>query len=119
MMNQLMLVVCTVVGGVLMLEAAYLPAPNVVDAAAPKDGDSVAQRAVQQNFQNDLRAFYTERYSPDVARVLMNPHLMQELYEAVQQPIQVESDYKPSAPAKRAQTFVRFGKRSQTFVRFG
>jgi hypothetical protein len=60
MMNQLSLLLCTVVASSL-IEAAYLQSPNIVDAS--KDNESVGQRN-QPLSNNDIRAMYMERYSP-------------------------------------------------------
>jgi len=112
MMNSFLLLLCTFV----MTQAAYLRSPQ--DGAEPKSLNKLDEEQAQQQIQAvEPRPFYGDHYSPELRILLNNPRLMQELYEAVQQSQQLESDYKPVS--KRAQTFVRFGKRSQTFVRFG
>ena len=107
---QSLLILFTVACSLAMLEAAYLRNGNT------KNNDAAAQ----QPSEDAHLSYFMEQYSPEVARILSNPRLQQELYEAIQQiQQQPEPEYKSGAPSKRAQTFVRFGKRSQTFVRFG
>jgi len=100
-----------------MTQATYLRSPHETGAAEPKTLNKLEDDQAQQQQIQETRPFYGEHYSPELRVLLNNPRLMEELYNAVQQSQQLESDYK--APSKRAQTFVRFGKRAQTFVRFG
>jgi hypothetical protein len=109
-MNSFLLLLCTFV----MTQSAYLR-PQEAGAAEPKSLNKLEDDQAQKI--QEARQFYGEHYSPELRVLMNNPHLMQELYDAVQQSQQLETEYK--APAKRAQTFVRFGKRAQTFVRFG
>jgi len=95
-----------------MTQAAYLR-PQGTGPTEQKSLNKLEDDQAQQQIQEA----YGEHYSPELRVLLNNPHLMQELYNAVQQSQDLDTEYK--APTKRAQTFVRFGKRAQTFVRFG
>jgi len=113
-MNAFLVVLCTVCCN-LFVSAAYLRQP-----AEPADKKAAAVKLgeIQQVAPEESRPFYPD-YSPDVARLLYNPQLLRELYESANQQVQQDEQPELEAPAKRAQTFVRFGKRAQTFVRFG
>jgi len=122
-MNTLLLVLCTLGCNLFLLgSASYIrqSAPAVDDKKTP---EKLVEDVGKDQLPPNDRPYYVEQYSPEVARILMNPHLMQELYQAIQYQPQPssQSGYEPAveAPMKRAQTFVRFGKRAQTFVRFG
>jgi len=108
-MQSSLLVLCTVACSLLITDAAFL-----------RTGEVKESEAAQQAQSADIHVpYYLDQYSPEVAQILTNPRLLQELHEAIQQLQQSEPEFKQSAPSKRAQTFVRFGKRAQTFVRFG
>ncbi|CAD5217854.1 unnamed protein product [Bursaphelenchus xylophilus] len=110
MNSQTLLMLCCT----LALQFAYY-----VDAAAflRQDKDKSAPAVVENANQQYI--------SPEVAHLLLEPQVVQDLLELQSQyrPGQeqvVESAPEAELPAqKRAQTFVRFGKRAQTFVRFG
>ncbi|CAD5213085.1 unnamed protein product [Bursaphelenchus okinawaensis] len=90
-----------------------------VDAAAflRSDKDSKASPVAETGSQQYI--------SPEVANLLLEPQVVQELlelqsqYRPGQEPVEASAVEQEMTPQKRAQTFVRFGKRAQTFVRFG
>jgi len=122
--NTLLVLLCNLV---ILGSATYVRQPGLADAKKPVEQPKMlvdeAEKSQLAATATDPRPFFLERYSPEVARILMNPRLMAELYEALQYQQQQQQQQQPSeeleAPSKRAQTFVRFGKRAQTFVRFG